>query len=256
MILDKTVKLYARPNICQYYWDKGYIFKGNSLIEVKIEDLPPKSNQKIRVACDICGKESIINYCDYTKSLKDGLHYCLQCKGQKARITNMERYGVINPAQLSKVREKMMKTMFENGTTACSNGQRRLYKLYGGILNYPLNPYWLDIYFENEKIDCEFNGSGHDMNVHRGQITEKQFEINQSRRYKFIKSKGIKEFRIKAMSARLPRNDNVLLSLKDYAFYILLNTDNNWITFDIDEKIIKIKIETKEYSYKTPLITP
>ena len=44
---------------------------------------------------------------------------------------------------------------------------------------------------------------------------------------------------------RLP-DDNILLLIKQFAFNLLKNTDINWITFDVDQYIIK----TKQYNFK------
>lgn len=56
-----------------------------------------------------------------------------------------------------------------------SKEQSRLCELFGCPPNQPKTYYFLDGYFEKEKIYFEYNGSGHDLSVQIGAITKKQF---------------------------------------------------------------------------------
>ena len=58
MIIDTITKNTWNSNNKKYYTDKRYIFtKMYEEFDLKIEDLHPNSNKKIKVMCDICKKK-------------------------------------------------------------------------------------------------------------------------------------------------------------------------------------------------------
>lgn len=299
MLLSKTIKLKIVSNQCKRYKELGYEFKCNDIIEVRVEDLPMQSNQKVLVKCDVCGKEYYLQYCDFTK--KSGITICKDCTAarvDKSKQTCMEKYGVDNPFKSEKIREKQKqtvlnkygcenvfqnndikeksrktminkygkshpmhvdsikqmvidkssKTMMLNQTQKASKNQIYLCNLYNGCLNYLYDKLWLDIFFENEKIYCEYDGSGHDIDIKYHKISEEDFKLKEIRRYKFLSSKGLKEFRIISRKDILPNKD-ILISMKNFAFYILNNKISNYIIFDIDNQIIKFYNNAIKYDY-------
>ena len=69
MIIEKITKNTWNSNNKNYYIEKGYFFtKMYDEFDVKIEDLNPNSNKKIKVSCDVCGKIKLLPYRLYLSS--------------------------------------------------------------------------------------------------------------------------------------------------------------------------------------------
>lgn len=158
--------------------------------------------------------------------------------------TVMERYGVTSVMLVKEIKEKAVLnsriSMSKNGNVPTSKNQIYLQQLFGGELNKMFYPYFLDIYFNDEDIYLEYDGSGHDLCVKMGQKTESQFKLMEIIRYKFLKNKKLKMIRIKDNNKKLI-SDDILLSLKKISFDFLKNPNNNWIIFDINNNYIEIK---------------
>lgn len=287
--------------MCNYYKEKGYVFKCNDFIEVKVEDLPIKSHAKVLLRCDKCKKEYFLSYCDYKKK-KNG-DYCYDCKYESAKITNLKKYGYEHVCQVPYIREKQKNTiidkygcenvfqndeiknksresflrkynathpmknkefssvvlkkanhtMYKNNSQLCSKQQKYINNLFGGEINKLYENLWLDIYFEDNNIYLEYNGSGHDIDVKYKKISEKDFKIREIKRYKFLKSKGLKQVVISSRKDILP-SDDVLYSMKDYFTFILNDYISDWIVFDIDNKEIRFKNNVIKYDFDTPIV--
>ena len=111
--------------------------------------------------------------------------------------------------------------------------------LYNGVLNYPFKCFALDIYLPEEKIDIEFDGSGHKMSIALGSISEEDFEKKELYRNVAIKKEGYKQMRIISLHDRLP-SDQVLLEMLDYARnYFSQYPEHSWIEFNIDTSSIR-----------------
>ena len=68
LILPQTVKVRTNPSNCKHYKEKGYTFKKcGDFIEINVLDLSKGSGVKVKVICDICGKESEMWYCTVVK---------------------------------------------------------------------------------------------------------------------------------------------------------------------------------------------
>lgn len=179
-----------------------------------------------------------------------GCENVFQNEGVKTKLkeTNIEKYGVSNPMQndaiVKKSRRNANKSLSKNNNVSCSKNQKHLSNLYKGSLNVLFTYYFVDIYFEKEKIYCEYDGSGHKLSVICNFVTEEEFAKKESIRYRYLKKEGLKMFKIKHEAKFLP-SDKELLKIKDIAFELLLSTDNNWVEFDLDENIIKTKNFTK-----------
>lgn len=175
----------------------------------------------------------------------------------KIKETFLEKYNAIHPMKNKEyalnIHKKCFKTMYENQSQVCSSQQKYLNKIYGGELNKLYDNLWLDIYFEEDNIYLEYNGSGHDISLKYKKISEEEFKIREIKRYKFLKSKNLKEIVISSKHDKIPK-DEVLYSIKKYAFYILKNDYSDWIIFDIDEQEIKFKEHTIKYDFNTPII--
>ena len=66
MILSKTISIKPSNKNKKYYTNKGY--DTSNIIDVKIEDLPLHSYFKIKVKCDVCGKEKELIYSKYMRN--------------------------------------------------------------------------------------------------------------------------------------------------------------------------------------------
>ena len=63
LIVPQTVKIKINNRTYKYYREKGYKFeKYGDFIEVNVLDLPKGSTAKVKIVCDICGKESEMWY--------------------------------------------------------------------------------------------------------------------------------------------------------------------------------------------------
>jgi hypothetical protein len=119
MILTKEVEIKINGGNIPYY-KKFDIFKnikkGDTII-VPLSYVPKTNSYKIKVKCDICGKEKEILYSTYWDTTKkETQFYCCKgkCSNLKREQTNMELYGVKNCFQSQEKIEKIKNTMIEN----------------------------------------------------------------------------------------------------------------------------------------------
>lgn len=115
MILTEEINIKLNAQNIRHYIDLGYKCNPHDEICVKINDLSDGSNYKIRVKCDICGKEKELKYHFYLKNIKKYNYYSCsnKCSQEKVKKTNLERYGVEYPIQNSEIYEKIKKTNLE-----------------------------------------------------------------------------------------------------------------------------------------------
>lgn len=161
---------------------------------------------------------------------------------KKTKQTSVKLYGVYPASKSENVKHKI-KTAFVSSHNVedvpASKNQIHLCNLYHGILNFPTKYYFLDILLE-DNIYCEYDGSGHNLNVIFGHLTQEEFDRKEIIRYKTLKSSGLKMFKITHKGKKLP-NDEKLLHIKQLATQLLSNTDNNWVVFDIDNDLFILK---------------
>lgn len=156
---------------------------------------------------------------------------------ERAKESCFQKYGCRNPMELPEFREKARKTLYENGNCATSKPQKYLHKLYGGQLNYALKMYNLDIYLPDDKLDIEFDGSGHEMSWKLGSITKEEFDRRTIIRNATVKNSGIKRMRIISVHDKLP-SDSVLLQMLSDAKHYFATTQHSWQTYDIDKSLL------------------
>lgn len=99
---------------------------------------------------------------------------------EKGKQTLYEHYGVTHPTQNREILNKSLATRYQHGNFTCSKQQYKLYEYIGGELNYPFMNFVIDIAFPEEKIAVEWDGSGHDLSVRMGYITEQEFKRNEN----------------------------------------------------------------------------
>ena len=186
-----------------------------------------------------------------TDMKKYGVKHHLSSKSviDKRVKTNIERYGVPFVLMSNDIIAKGRKTLYKNGTCPTSKQQLHICGLYGGILNYPVDRTNLDIFFKDYGIYCEYDGGGHRYMVLSGRMTEEEFDKREIRRSNYLKSIGLKEFRIISRKDTMP-SDEILLSMKDFAFHKLLDEGYNWIRFDIDNSTVEYSGTKEKYEFK------
>ena len=162
---------------------------------------------------------------------------------QKAKLTSLERYGYEYPMQSPDLLEKWFA---KNGSNFVKSSRQQQYicNLYNGILNYPFKCFALDIYLPEERLDIEFDGSGHRMSITIGNITEEDFKKKELYRNVAIKKEGYKQMRIISSKDLLP-SDKVLLEMLSMAKEYFSTTNHSWINYNIDESRI-INAENKD----------
>lgn len=171
---------------------------------------------------------------------KYGVPYALQSElvKQKAIETNIKVYGCENPMQNNEIKEEIRKSLYKNQSCPSSKAQRYLCELYNGILNYPVKCYNLDILLD-DSIYIEYNGSGHDLCVKMGHISQDDFINREAKRFDILKNEGFKMILYINKTDKLP-DDKFLLDTFNFCINFLKETDAFKIEVDLDNKTIKV----------------
>lgn len=176
---------------------------------------------------------------------------------KKTKATWMKKYGVESPFASEEIREKIKKTCIErygtpvrifnkkdmskisknqnkNNKVTTSKEQKDLHSLYGGELNYKIGKYYIDMFFEDSFICCEYNGGGHYLAVLHNRITEEELNLRDNEKYKFMIESGFKCFVIINKKSGLP-NKEELIKIKERAINTLKN-DYDVFIYDVQTK--------------------
>lgn len=172
----------------------------------------------------------------------------LNLNEEKRKETNLKRYGNEYSIASDFVKKKIRESFFNNGSVKTSKQQKYVCELYGGILNYPIDICNLDMFFPEYNIYCEWDGGGHNISKYYGK-SEEELRKREIRRAYYLKTKGLKEFRIISSKDYVP-TDEILLNMKKIAFDILLNMDLSWVRFDIESGFYFYKDNKIEYKYR------
>lgn len=168
---------------------------------------------------------------------------------EKIKKTMLNKYGVEYLMQdenyKNMVIRKGLKTKYKHGTVTCSKQQEYIWKLIGGKLNYPIDKLSLDIAFPEEMIYIEYNGSGHDIDVKYGRLTERQFKYQEIKRYKFLKALGWKQIQIDSSKDYLLNNELFIKEINKAKEYLQITKFHHYI-IDIDDydEIQKFKLKS------------
>lgn len=118
LILPQTVSIRTNGMNCKYFREKGYEFeKCGDFIEVNVLDLKKGSGTKVKIICDICGKEIEKKYGQVVDSIsKNNLVICSNqaCINKKIERTCMKRYGVKSTNQTKAKKEQIKNTLQQN----------------------------------------------------------------------------------------------------------------------------------------------
>ena len=83
-------------------------------LTVKVSDLSPKSNTKVKIKCDYCGDEFYRDYATYLKGIKDNPKCaCRKCFRIKSKETNLQKYN--SYTNNKKTIDEVEKTLSEHG---------------------------------------------------------------------------------------------------------------------------------------------
>ena len=166
----------------------------------------------------------------------------------KTLKTVQKKYGkqYTSTNQVPKIKAKVRKTMFKNGTVPTSKQQEYFYKILGGELNYPFSHLSLDIALINEKIDIEYNGSGHDLKIKLKKCTREEFDKKEIKRNNFIRLQGWKQIFIISPKDKINLyTDEEYLKLIQLSKDYLLNTSHHWVNIYIEEDKFETSVYTK-----------
>lgn len=165
-----------------------------------------------------------------TNIKKFGANYYSQTEDWVESVKNSvkERYGVENISQLDEIKLKKAETFYKNSSVATSTQQRYLFNLLGGELNYSCNTPSLDIAFPKEKIYIEYNGSGHDLCVKMGNMSQEEFENRERARYYYMKKLGWKGIFINSESDYLPSDSVIMNEINKAREWFKVNEDGHY----------------------------
>lgn len=101
---------------------------------------------------------------------------------EKTKNTLMLNYGVEYPFYSEDIKTTISNSfVFVNGIRV-SKGQVAIAKYFHGSLNTNILGYFADIVIIEKKIIIEYNGSGHDLSVKAGRISETDFLLKENKR--------------------------------------------------------------------------
>lgn len=131
MVLSKTINVTVNSKIFKRYKELGYSFeKVGDEIEVDYQHLSKYSEEILKLRCDYCGKLFYRKYADHYRILQfknnniNNKDCCYDCKNIKQEEINIKKFGVKNPFELSKVREKCIETIYNKyGVTNVSRSR-------------------------------------------------------------------------------------------------------------------------------------
>ena len=115
MLKDNIIKIKTRGNRkLPYFESLGYKVDGE-FITINIKDLNSGSRELVNVTCDFCKKEVNIPYKEYLRNIGIGNKYACSkyCGSEKAKESNIDKYGVVSALQLDDIKEKQKRTNLE-----------------------------------------------------------------------------------------------------------------------------------------------
>jgi len=157
---------------------------------------------------------------------------------EKRAATCIERFGVDCSLKSTEVREKAAKSLYIASSQKCSKQQMYLFNLYNNKenveVNYPVLYYNVDLCFVNNNIVMEYDGSGHDLSVKFGNITQDEFKHKEMIRSIILKREGYKLIKIISAQDKLPSDKILFQMLEQAKQYFSDYPNHSWIEFNID----------------------
>ncbi len=176
------------------------------------------SKEKLKYICS-CGNESFIAFGDFYSGKR-----CGNCRVERI---NLKKRSL--------------------GNAPSSSQQKFLFDIIGGEENYPIGNYLLDIALPEEKIYIEYDGSGHDLSVKLGHVSEIDFRNKEIKRNYFLFRRGWKEIRIISNKDKLP-NKKHIEQMISFAKNIILS-GRSYVVFNIDDSTIEYQSYNSHYDF-------
>lgn len=152
----------------------------------------------------------------------------------KRENTNMKKYGTTYAMLLPKNRKRMHIALYKQGKAPSSAQQRALCSLLNGKLNYPVSNLFLDIAWPEHMVYMEYDGSGHEYRVTRGECTHEQFVLRELKRDKFLTKRGWRRIRVVSAADLLP-DVNWLAKVVDQ---FVANANVTWLSLTIHDNMV------------------
>ncbi len=161
---------------------------------------------------------------------------------KRRRDDNFEaKYGVRNPKQVKDFVQKAINTAYNNSSFISSKAQRYVCELLDLELNYPCLKYAIDMADLKNKIALEWDGSGHNLSVKMGHISQSSFDRNSNYRKKQLYSEGWKIFTIISSKDKIP-NDEIIVKVYEKVKYYFNNNFRHWFEYNVEENKIKCSV--------------
>lgn len=156
---------------------------------------------------------------------------------EKMKKTYFERHGADCSSHCPEVQDKIAISLYNNQQCKTSRQQLYLHKLYGGILNFPISRFNVDICIDNYVI--EFDGGGHNLAVKTGKTSQEDFNKRMIARNLIIKKNGYKLITIISLTDKLPSDEILLDILEQSKKYFKDYPNHSWREWDIDNGIFR-----------------
>lgn len=215
-----------------------------------------ESKERGKICCSNCKEKKILENCIskygtrstllipeiHDKMVQNNLkkygvpHSTTKESIKKARQTTLQRYGVENVLSSPKIREKINLTLYENGMESgvyTSKQQKHINELLQGELNRPFGPYHVDIFLKEKNIGIEYSGSGHDLSVKLGRVSEKKFQAKERARHSYFINRKIPIIEIFSKKDKLP-SDEVIIKEINNAIEYIKSSSSLYYTIDLD----------------------
>ncbi len=111
MLITKEIKVKFNKR----YSDIGYVGVMGGKILISVHDLPRGSRSIVSVKCDFCDSVRDITFKNYNTNISRGNMYAcsIKCGSMKAKINNLEKYGVDSTNKLESVKRKVRETVLD-----------------------------------------------------------------------------------------------------------------------------------------------
>lgn len=115
MIISDKIKIKISRKTITYFNKLGYDIKIDDIIYVNPIELPKGSHIKIKVRCDMCGKEKEIMYQKYIKNINNGgIYTCSsKCAQFKVNQTSLEKFGAMYYTQTDEYKKRYKSTVLD-----------------------------------------------------------------------------------------------------------------------------------------------
>ena len=114
---------------------------------------------------------------------KYGVSHALKTKESqnKSKLTCISKYGVDSFSKTNIFKENAKKYFRKANIIACSKSQQHIADILGIETNVYFHGYYLDMLYNN--IDIEYDGSGHNLSVKHGDLSQEDFDKRERKRY-------------------------------------------------------------------------